>query len=370
VSNAHCVIVNTGSDVLVMDLHTSSGTLLNKTRVQLGVLKDGDVLTLGDTSIQVAIQVSENSASDSGCGMEFSDPARFPTPVRIQLLHTDKSWRIEESVVLIGRHDDAAIRLDHGDIAARHALLFRFGKIPAVFDLGGRSGLWVNGQRTSLTPLQDGDQLNAGPFALMINSPDLAGAMERVAAAPSIVEPPREKSPFASVAATKASPPVAPAPVRAAGPVKTSLADPPAAEPMEQNISEAWERLNSWRTQLRNGAMAIEEQQNGLAARTAELDARDAALRGQLHDVTRFNEQITVRERELAARMAQMQAEFDVVEAAQKTAEERDAELNKREQDLHRREQAVAQRWARLTATRCPHCKKPINVGKALTDGD
>ena len=113
----------------------------------------------------------------------------------------------------------------------------------------------------------------------------------------------------------------------------------------------------------------MEEQQSGIAARESELEVRDAALRGQLHDITRFNEQLTVRERELAAQRAQLQAEFEVLESGKKDAAIRDADLAKRDQEARRREQVVAQRWARLVATRCPHCQKPINIGNMPSDG-
>jgi len=373
VSNAHCVIVNTGSDVLVRDLHTSSGTKLNKKPIQLAVLSDGDVLTLGETNIQVAIQVPENASSDSDCGSRFCDPAKFPHKVRVNLLHTDKEWIVQDAVVLIGRHDDAPLRLDHADISARHAILFRFGSTPAVFDLGSRSGIWVNGQRCSLTPLQNGDRLTAGPFGLTVRSTeqpvpaDPNGTSNATTASPpAAAEPPREASPFARAAARVQPAPASP-PVPEAPPVAVP-APPPTPEPLGQDINETWEQLNSWRTELRNGALALEEQQSGLAARGAELDARDAALRGQLHDVTRFNEQLNQRERDLAAQLAQIQAESDLREAAKKEVALREAELVKRDQETHRREQAVAQRWARLAATRCPHCKKPINVGNLPSD--
>lgn len=378
VSNAHCVIVNTGSDVLVHDLHTGSGTKLNKKPIKLAVLSDGDVLTLGETNIQVAIQVPENASSDSDCGSKFSDPARFPEKVRVCLLHTNKEWLVEEAVVMIGRHDDAPLRLDHADISARHAILFRFGASPAVFDLGSRSGIWVNGQRCSLTPLQSGDRLTAGPFGLVVTTTehvdvsDPAGTSNATSPAP--VEPPREASPFARAAAraqpSAPVPVVAPPTVPTPPPTAAAPEDPPAAKPapLEENLSEAWAQLNSWRAQLRSGALALEEQQSGLAAREAELDARDAAVRGQLHDITRFNEQLTVREREVAAQMAQLQAELEVLQTGKKEAELRDADLAKRDQEVHRREQAIAQRWARLTATRCPHCKKPINIGNMPSD--
>ena len=56
VAKAHCVIVNTGSVVLLKDLHTEAGTLCNSKGVDLIVLRDGDLVQIGSTLIQVAIQ--------------------------------------------------------------------------------------------------------------------------------------------------------------------------------------------------------------------------------------------------------------------------------------------------------------------------
>ncbi len=371
VSNAHCVIINTGSDVLVKDLHTSGGTQVNKTPVTLAALKDGDVVTLGDTSIQIAIQMPENAADDSGAGLEYADPVRFAGPMKVHLMHTGKEWSIEEAVVLIGRHDDAEVRLDHADISSRHALLFRFGHGPAVFDLGSRTGIWVNGQRCSLTPLQNGDHLTVGPFGLEVQSSEFV-AMSRMEPSPASVAPVASRPTSQDVPAKSQAPVAAPPPApskddRTSSAIAPSPAMDGEPEPgvTQGDIAGAWERLNSWRTQLRNGAMALDEQQQSLATREAGLDARDAALRGQLHDVTRFHEQLIAREREMAAKAAQAQAEQDVLEAAKKTAELRDAELAKREQEVSRRENAVAQRWARLNSMTCPHCRKPVSMGSA-----
>ena len=38
-----------------------------------------------------------------------------------------------------------------------------------------------------------------------------------------------------------------------------------------------------------------------LAERTSEVEAKEAALRGQLHDLSRYHEQISEREQELAS---------------------------------------------------------------------
>ncbi len=132
-SAAHCVIVNTGSDVLLKDLHTSGGTLCNGNPIDLVLLKDGDVITVGDMTIQVAIQMNCGGADDSATGTAYVDPVRLPSPARVHLAHTETEWRIEDAVVLIGRHADAEIHLDHEAIGPRQAVLFRFGDSQAIF---------------------------------------------------------------------------------------------------------------------------------------------------------------------------------------------------------------------------------------------
>jgi uncharacterized protein (DUF3084 family) len=136
-------------------------------------------------------------------------------------------------------------------------------------------------------------------------------------------------------------------------------------EPLETNIAEAWERLNQWRAQLKIDAAALTEQQSTLSTREAQLDARDAALRGELHDIQRFNEQLAEREKELAAVAARVQEQADQMGAIQKGFEERHFELLKKEEEMNRREQALTQRWSRMQSTVCPHCRKPVTLGGA-----
>jgi uncharacterized protein (DUF3084 family) len=137
----------------------------------------------------------------------------------------------------------------------------------------------------------------------------------------------------------------------------------PELENLHGDLSEAWERLNLWRAELRNGASALDEQKAGLQAREAEVDAKDAALRVQLYDISRLHEQISTRERELAAKVAQLQAGEDALAVARKACDQRVDDLARRDKELKRRENALAQRWSRLSAITCPHCRKPVNIG-------
>lgn len=368
VSVAHCALINTGTDVLLFDLHTTGGTFRGKERVSLVALQDGDVISLGETTIQVAIRLPASDADDSGAGLEYVDPTLMVNPVSLSLIHTDSTWSIKQSVSLIGRLDSATVRLDHADVSTRHALFFRFGKEAAVFDLGGRSGVWINGQKRDVSTLADGDRITVGPFGLQVQvqdsgaassmtsptSPatattvDSAAAPTVAAAAPALAGVSMDASSNPTVATTAAN--------------SEPLPSEPKTDPLQTNIAEAWERLNQWRAQLRHDAAAITQQLTSLSAKESQLEARDAALRGQLHDITRFNEQLAERENELARRAAEIQEQADALSAAHKDFMDRQADAQKKEEDLHRREQAMNQRWSRMQSTTCPHCRKPISL--------
>jgi|CXWL01.1.fsa_nt_gi pSer/pThr/pTyr-binding forkhead associated (FHA) protein/uncharacterized coiled-coil protein SlyX len=374
---AHCAIINTGTDVLLFDLHTTGGTFRGKEQVELTALQDGDIIKLGESTVQVAIRLPACGPDDSGSGMEYSDPTSMINPATITLLHTDTRWTIEKAVALIGRNDHAAVRLDHNDVSARHALLFRFGREAAIYDLGSRAGIWVNGQRREVSVVADGDRVTVGPFGLQLEIQQRAGALGAA-----ISEPPCDAAAVsnqvsgqtdAQVVTPGAAPKElkneeAPPALNPLGIIADSARGGAASneeqcDPLQTNIAEAWERMNQWRAQLRHDAAAISERQISLSEREAQIEARDAAFRGQLHDITRFNEQLAEREKQMAQMAAQAQAQADALGAVQKEFLDKQIESQKKEEELHRREQALTQRWSRMQSTVCPHCQKPITLG-------
>ncbi len=354
ISVAHCAIVNTGKDVLLFDLHTTNGTCRNKEKIELVALNDGDVISIGDSMIQVAIRVPAGETDDSGCGMEFIEPTSLPQPITLSLIHAERSWKIESAAALIGRHEKAGVRLDHTDISMRHAVIFRFGDGSALYDLGSRSGVWVNGRRCEMHPLSNGDRLTVGPFGLAVqmneSRPTPCGGATTQSRA--------QSTPSTSVGAKPA--------VNEPTNDEESVVEPnagPKLDPINTNIADAWQRLNQWRAQLQRDAGHIDEQQSGLKTREAELDARDAALRGQLHDITQFNDKLAQRERELFEHGARIQTEADALAVAKREAAEREVELQKRIDEITRRENALAQRWSRMQSIICPNCQKPLSLG-------
>ncbi len=369
ISPAHCVIVNTGTEVLLKDLHTGAGTQCNDSRIDLTALKDGDVIRVGASTIQVAIQVPEDISDDSGCGMQFADPTSFPTPVNVTLVHTDQQWEVKDAVVLVGRHEAARIMLDHKDVARRHAIIFRFKEGPAVFDLSGPGGILVNGQQCSLALLSDGDRITLGPFRLRIGSSSGAELNMQTSATetpPELMSSSVETSDEAGVSTDPSAPPVGselqvdldPSVQDGAATIDSKL------DSLQNNIAVSWDRLNSWQSQLLEDAATMSKQELDIADRVSELDARDAALRGELHDVTRYHEQLTERERELTAGFARLQDEKDRLAQSQADCAKREEEVVRRTEELSRREHVFAQRWTRLQSAKCPHCGRPVGTAE------
>ena len=379
ISNAHCVIVNTGTDVLLKDLQTSKGTLCNREQADLVLLNDGDVVTLGSTKIQIAIRAPENENDDSGCGTVFIEPTSLPHPVTLHFEHTDKSWDIEDAVILIGHHNRAAVRLDHDNVATRHAVLFRFADGPAIYDLGSRTGISVNGEAVPIANLRQGDRIGIGPCTLVLqtSNPESAGPQRLTPSDEDATAENRKRSinehEHSNEADHSRRPASAMAPLphggasTAAGVHSASL--PALAQigadlnALHANIAESWERLNAWQSRLLDDETELNKRNQDLTEREEHLDAKDAALRGHLHDVTQYSEQIAAREKELAAQLARVQEERDQTLKSRRELEKQEEELARRASELKRREHVVAQRWARLLSAKCPHCDEPLRIG-------
>lgn len=368
ISPAHCIIVNTGTTVLIKDLHTSSGTNLNETMIDLTVLSDGDIVKVGSMNIQVAIQVPNNTSDDSAVGLEYENPTKFIKPVSVQLAGMQKKWNLEDAVVMVGRHENAFIQLNHADVSTRHAVLFRFMGFPAVFDLGGRNGLHVNEQPCSITSLYNNDVINIGPFSLNVSSPQSPESPNKAESRKSTAAPDNDFKQRMSDLANDVAPSTekeketnSASPFAAA--IKKSKEEKEAKEQsLSADISETWEKLNTWQSKLEKNATALNKQESNLASRVASLEEKDAAIRGQLHDITRMQEEVQEAERRVEKEMTQIQADREAVAKAQKQRAEQEQEIKRKLTELQKRELAVSQQLLRLHNMSCQNCGKKFQI--------
>jgi len=74
-----------------------------------------------------------------------------------------------EGPLIVGRSEDAQIRLDRPSVSRRHARLSRRGAAPwQIEDLGSRAGTFVNGRRVKQAVLETGDRVAVSRFGLRV----------------------------------------------------------------------------------------------------------------------------------------------------------------------------------------------------------
>lgn len=113
----------------------------------------------------------------------------------------------------LGSDGACELKLDDASVAAQHARLFFQNGRAAVQDLGGPSGVYVNGHRVTACEIRPVDEVAIGPFSLKV----------RV-----LQQKPVQSAPPPEVAALLGAPPPAP-PARAAAPARPAPAPPPVA---------------------------------------------------------------------------------------------------------------------------------------------
>lgn len=82
-----------------------------------------------------------------------------------------RSFSLTKDVTVIGRREDADLRIPLSDVSRKHCRLMKDGDYLIVEDLGSSNGTYVNGQRIHEAELHPGDQLFVGPmqFVVQIN---------------------------------------------------------------------------------------------------------------------------------------------------------------------------------------------------------
>ena len=154
VSRQHGRLEQSAGGWIYQDLGSSNGTFVNGERVQQAVLRDGDVLRIGDphgNSVSLTFRLAPVEGQ--------------PSPGEdIRIGATTLGMR---NSLLLGRSPQADLPLSSPQVSRQHARLDRTAQGHVITDLRSLNGTFVNGRRIEgLTPLVEGDVIQIGPFRL------------------------------------------------------------------------------------------------------------------------------------------------------------------------------------------------------------
>jgi DNA-binding winged helix-turn-helix (wHTH) protein len=91
-----------------------------------------------------------------------ADPA-----VRMYLTGHGRRYPLAQGMTVIGRAEDATVRIDAGGVSRHHARIVVSGDEARVEDLASKNGTFVGGKPVAGScVLRDGDEIRVGPLAL------------------------------------------------------------------------------------------------------------------------------------------------------------------------------------------------------------
>ncbi|HVF17723.1 MAG TPA: AAA family ATPase [Steroidobacteraceae bacterium] len=126
------------------------------TAVTAAVLEQAvDELKMRDRALPAFLQQSANEADSQAT-------SRSKLIVSLQG-NPDREIELTSDRVLIGRGDEADVRIDSVFVSRYHALILRDGKQDVLLDLGSTNGLLVNSRRIIRRALRDRDLIQIGP---------------------------------------------------------------------------------------------------------------------------------------------------------------------------------------------------------------
>ena len=178
VNRSHAAIVNTGVHVLLVDLFSDAGTYCNGRLVTRELLKDGDVVRVGCTDLQVSIELPPNPVVPRRGILAFDDPLKMPKAMRVVQVDTDEGWEIVDSTAIIGNCKQAAVGVYAEGIARAHSLIFATINGIGIMDLGSSTPLKINGNEKQMAYLRRQDRLLIGKTGLMVEFPKADGSVQ------------------------------------------------------------------------------------------------------------------------------------------------------------------------------------------------
>ncbi len=155
---------------LMEDKNFRNALLVNRRRVRRTLLKDGDVLDLGDLTLlyrdnraSPVIRYSPVTPPEGKVQIKFDrprGPIRRGQPMLVSESQPARSFYIAKNLVFIGRSEDNDLVIKSQNVLNRHAKIERIGGRYKLQDLSTGGNTYVNGRRAEQRYLREGDEIS------------------------------------------------------------------------------------------------------------------------------------------------------------------------------------------------------------------
>ncbi|MCZ6627718.1 MAG: FHA domain-containing protein [SAR324 cluster bacterium] len=155
---------------LLEDKNFRNALLVNRRRVRRTLLRDGDVLDLGDLTLLYRdnreVPITRHSAITPPEGkvqIKFDKargPVRKGTPMLVCDLPSARNYYITKNLIFIGRSENNDLIVKSRNVAYRHAKIERIGGRYKLLDLANTGNTFVNNRRVEQRMLKDGDEIS------------------------------------------------------------------------------------------------------------------------------------------------------------------------------------------------------------------
>jgi len=329
VSRVHCALVNTGRTVLVCDLSSRTGTFINDEAVRIAMLRPGDALRVGPVAIETRFDgLSKKNHAASAAAGRLTEHLSHTLAIQ---QNGASLFELTEPVALIGRRSSCDVALDTPDVSLTHALVFAIDGCPAMFDLGSRSGTFLNGTSTSMAWIHDGDVLGVGGVELSVK---WAGPTDgENAVGPEIAE---ELPARPTVAKLPGSLPPA------------ALSTPGDLQELERIIAGVYAQISASRAKLDEQTADIARREEQLATERAALLERERSVQEAIAGLSEERRTLDAAQADYARRAAALADTERSTTQKLTAAREREAAVAAQAQQHEQREAKLAQRQDEL----------------------
>ena len=168
-SRDHLEIVRREGTFYVVDKDSGNGTLLNGKEISEAAVKAGDVVAVGEATIEF---VDTEQTTPSGTPVPG---AKVGCLVGLDGSVEGKRFRLDKKQVTVGRNEEADVVLLDPRSSRNNTRIKREGDMYVIEDLHSANGTTVNGVGISKQPLAEGDTVTIGDTGFRFEFVDMEG---------------------------------------------------------------------------------------------------------------------------------------------------------------------------------------------------